>query len=99
MEKEGDRKGHPGPKTKVTVHYTGMLLDGTIFDSSVQRGEPATFGLNQVIKGWQEAVPLLSKGGKGKFIIPSSLAYGARGAGGTIPPNAVLIFEIELLDF
>lgn len=87
----------PTATSNVKVHYTGMLLDGKVFDSSVQRGEPISFGLNQVIKGWTEGVQLMSVGSKYKFLIPSNLAYGERGAGGVIPPNADLIFEIELL--
>ncbi len=87
----------PTATSNVKVHYTGMLLDGKIFDSSVQRGEPISFGLNQVIKGWTEGVQLMPIGSKYKFLIPSNLAYGERGAGGVIPPNADLIFEIELL--
>jgi peptidyl-prolyl cis-trans isomerase A (cyclophilin A) len=87
----------PTATSNVKVHYTGMLLDGKVFDSSVQRGEPISFGLNQVIKGWTEGVQLMPIGSKYKFYIPSNLAYGERGAGGVIPPNADLIFEIELL--
>jgi peptidyl-prolyl cis-trans isomerase A (cyclophilin A) len=87
----------PVATSNVKVHYTGMLLDGKIFDSSVQRGETIDFGLNQVIKGWTEGVQLMSEGSKYKFYIPSNLAYGERGAGGVIPPNADLIFEIELI--
>ena len=98
MEKEGDGKGHPDMHSKITAHYHGTLLDGTVFDSSVDRGQSFTFELNRVIKGWQEAIPLLSKGGKGKFIIPSELAYGSRAAG-SIPANSVLVFDIELIDF
>ncbi len=99
MEKEGDGKGNPSMTDKVTAHYHGTLLDGTIFDSSVDRGTPFEFSLGGVVKGWQEAIPLLSRGGKGKFIIPSALAYGERGAGAKIGPNSVLIFDIELIDF
>ena len=83
---------------KVTVHYHGTLLDGTVFDSSVERGEPISFSLGQVIPGWQEGIPYLKKGGKGKLIIPSHLAYGGRRAG-KIPPFSVLVFEVELIDF
>jgi peptidylprolyl isomerase len=99
MEKEGDGKGHPDMNSNITAHYHGSLLDGTIFDSSVDRGQPFTFQLKGVIKGWQEAIPLLTKGGKGKFLIPSKLAYGSRAAGSSIPANSVLIFDIELIDF
>lgn len=98
IEKEGMGE-HPLPTGKVTTHYKGTLIDGTKFDSSYDRGQPLEFGLNQVIRGWQQAIPLLKKGGKGTFYIPSGLAYGPQGAGGVIPPNAVLIFEIELIDF
>jgi FKBP-type peptidyl-prolyl cis-trans isomerase len=87
----------PLPTSNVKVHYTGMFLDGKVFDSSVQRGEPIDFGLNQVIKGWIEGVQLMQEGSKYKFYIPSQLAYGERGAGGVIPPNADLMFEIELI--
>ena len=98
IEEEGDGKGHPDMNSKITAHYHGTLLDGTVFDSSVDRGQPFAFELNRVVKGWQEAIPLLSKGGKGKFIIPSELAYGSRAAG-SIPANSVLVFDIELIDF
>jgi len=82
----------------VTVHYEGWLHDGTKFDSSLDRGEPATFSLNQVILGWQDGVPGMRVGGKRKLVIPSKLAYGAQGAGdGVIPPHATLVFDIELL--
>lgn len=87
----------PIATSNVKVHYTGMFLDGKIFDSSVQRGQTIDFGLNQVIKGWTEGVQLMPEGSKYKFYIPSSLAYGERGAGGVIPPNTDLIFEIELI--
>jgi FKBP-type peptidyl-prolyl cis-trans isomerase len=81
----------------VTVNYTGTLIDGTVFDSSVERGQPASFPVNRVIPGWSEALKLMKPGAKWKVFIPSELAYGERGAGGKIKPNAVLIFEIELI--
>lgn len=83
----------------VSVHYTGMLLDGTVFDSSYQRKEPITFpiGIGQVIAGWDEGILLLNEATKARFVIPSELAYGSRGAGGVIPPNATLIFDVELV--
>ena len=81
----------------VTCHYHGTLIDGTIFDSSVQRGKPASFPLNQVIKGWTEGVQLMPTGSKWRFFIPPNLGYGERGAGGVIGPNSTLIFEVELL--
>ena len=94
--KEG--KGEkPKATDKVTVHYHGTLTDGTVFDSSVKRGEPATFPLNGVIKGWTEIVQMMPVGSKWKVVIPPELAYGERGAGGTIGPNETLVFEIELL--
>lgn len=82
---------------QVTVHYSGYLLNGTKFDSSVDRGQPATFGLNQVIRGWTEGLQLMKQGGKTKFIIPPDLGYGPQGAGGIIPPNAWLVFDVELI--
>lgn len=88
----------PTAGQKVTTHYTGMLIDGTIFDSSVQRGEPITFPVGGVILGWQEALQMMPKGSKWKLYIPQDLAYGERGAGAVIPPFSTLIFEIELLD-
>jgi FKBP-type peptidyl-prolyl cis-trans isomerase len=93
---EGTGKS-PKPTDNVTVHYTGKLIDGTVFDSSVQRGQPATFGLNQVIAGWTEGLQLLKEGGKAILYIPSELGYGERGAGGQIPPYSALIFEVELI--
>ena len=87
----------PSETDQVTVHYHGTLLDGTVFDSSVDRGQPATFPVNGVIPGWVEALQLMNVGSKHKLYIPSNLAYGERGAGGSIGPNATLIFEVELL--
>jgi FKBP-type peptidyl-prolyl cis-trans isomerase FklB len=87
----------PTPYNTVTCHYHGTLIDGTIFDSSVQRGKPASFPLNQVIKGWTEGVPLMATGSKWRFFIPPSLGYGDRQVGPTIGPNSTLIFEVELL--
>ncbi|MFR9166087.1 MAG: FKBP-type peptidyl-prolyl cis-trans isomerase [Dysgonomonas sp.] len=83
---------------QVTVHYQGTLIDGTIFDNSIQRGTPATFGVNQVIKGWTEALQLMPVGSKWRLFIPSDLAYGESGAGQHIEPNSTLIFDVELLD-
>ena len=87
----------PTATDEVTVHYTGKLLDGTKFDSSLDRGEPTSFPLNGVIKGWTEGLQLMGEGAKYQFIIPSELAYGARGAGEQIGPNATLYFEVELI--
>ena len=87
----------PTTADQVTVHYHGMLTDGTVFDSSVDRGQPATFGVTQVIEGWTEALQLMSVGDKWKLTIPANLAYGDQGAGGMIGPGATLIFEVELL--
>ncbi|MCU0702644.1 MAG: FKBP-type peptidyl-prolyl cis-trans isomerase [Fimbriiglobus sp.] len=83
----------------VTVHYTGWLLNGTVFDSSRKRGQTISFGLHQVIKGWTVGVPGMKKGGKRLLHIPPEMAYGSRGAGRDIPPNSTLVFEIELTDF
>ena len=94
----GTGKGKaPAAASSVTVHYTGKLVDGTVFDSSVERKEPATFMVNQVIPGWTEALQLMHEGDKWMLFIPSELGYGERGAGGQIPPNAALIFEVELI--
>jgi FKBP-type peptidyl-prolyl cis-trans isomerase FklB len=87
----------PNPDDQVTVHYHGMLTDGTVFDSSVDRGEPAQFGVTQVIPGWVEALQLMSVGDKWKLTIPSELAYGDKGAGNLIGPGETLVFEVELI--
>lgn len=96
VEKEGEGAS-PKADDEVTVHYTGRLLDGTVFDSSVNRGEPATFPLNRVIPGWTEGVQLMKEGAKYTFFIPSDLAYGPQGIQGAIPPHSTLIFEVELI--
>ncbi len=96
VEKEGTG-AQPTAEDEVTVHYTGKLLDGTVFDSSVNRGQPATFPLNRVIPGWTEGVQLMKEGAKYTFFIPSDLAYGAQGVPNAIPPHSTLIFEVELL--
>ena len=96
VEKEGTGK-QPKATDEVTVHYTGRLLDGKVFDSSVSRGEPATFPLNRVIPGWTEGLQLMKEGAKYVFFIPSELAYGEHGAGRDIPPHSTLIFEVELI--
>ena len=88
----------PARQDMVVTHYTGMLIDGTVFDSSVERGEPATFRLDQVIPGWTEALQLMQVGDKWKIYLPSELAYGERGAGADIPPNSALVFEVELIE-
>lgn len=87
----------PTSSDQVTVHYTGKLIDGTVFDSSVERGAPATFGVTQVIPGWVEALQMMKEGAKWRLYIPSQLAYGPNGAGGVIGPNATLIFDVELI--
>ncbi len=94
--KEGDGK-KPSAKDTVRCHYEGFLIDGTVFDSSVQRGEPAEFGLQQVIAGWTEGLQLMQEGAKYRFFIPYRLGYGESGAAGTIPPYAALIFDVELI--
>ncbi|WGE89198.1 FKBP-type peptidyl-prolyl cis-trans isomerase [Actinobacillus arthritidis] len=88
----------PTADSTVRVHYTGSLIDGTVFDSSVKRGTPAEFPVGGVIKGWTEALQLMTVGSKWRLTIPQELAYGERGAGASIPPFATLIFEVELLD-
>ncbi len=91
----GDR---PNAVSKVRVHYHGTLQDGTVFDSSIERGSASTFGLNQVIKCWTEGIQLMQAGGKSKLVCPAKIAYGRRGSPPAIPPNATLTFEVELLD-
>ncbi len=93
---EGDGP-KPTAQDRVEVHYTGKLIDGTVFDSSVERGAPATFGVTQVIPGWVEALQMMPEGSKWRLFIPSQLAYGPQGAGGVIGPNSTLIFDVELL--
>jgi len=95
--KKGEGK-IPVATDTVKVHYEGTLIDGTIFDSSIQRGQPASFGVTQVIQGWVEALQLMPVGSKWKLYIPSNLAYGEAGAGNSIEPNSTLIFDVELLD-
>lgn len=96
VEKEGTGI-QPTATDEVTVHYTGKLLNGQVFDSSVSRGEPATFPLNRVIPGWTEGVQLMKEGAKYTFFIPSDLAYGPQGVPNAIPPHSTLIFEVELI--
>ena len=95
--KEGNGK-KPKATDRVRCHYEGTLIDGTLFDSSIQRGEPAVFGVKQVIAGWVEALQLMSEGSKWRLFIPSELAYGANGAGEMIPPHSTLIFEVEMIE-
>ena len=95
--REGNGK-QPKATDRVKCHYEGTLIDGTKFDSSYDRGEPATFGLNQVIAGWTEGVQLMQEGAKYRFFIPYNLAYGERGAGSSIPPFASLLFDVELIE-
>ncbi len=93
---EGDGQ-QPKPTDEVTVNYRGTLVDGTEFDSSYKRGQPATFKVNEVVPGWSEALPLMKSGAKWQLFVPADLAYGEKGAGRDIPPNATLIFEVELI--
>ncbi len=101
VTKEGTGDSTPKIGDSITAHYKGTLLNGTKFDSSYDRGEPFSFqvGLGRVIKGWDEAFQAMKKGEKRTLIIPSKIGYGSRGAGGSIPPNATLVFEVELIDF
>lgn len=94
---ESGKGDSPKASDNVEVHYTGKLIDGTVFDSSVERGVPASFGVTQVIPGWVEALQLMHEGDKWRLYIPSNLAYGPNGAGGVIGPNMTLIFDVELL--
>ena len=94
---EGNGK-KPSSTDRVKCHYEGTLIDGTLFDSSIKRGQPAVFGVNQVIKGWVEAVQVMSEGSKWRLFIPSELGYGAQQAGEMIPPHSTLIFEVELIE-
>lgn len=87
----------PSPTDNVTVHYRGTLVDGTEFDSSYKRNEPATFGVDRVIAGWKEALPMMKEGAKWQLFVPSKLAYGEQGSGSKIPPNSALLFEVELI--
>ncbi len=88
----------PAATDSVKCHYEGTLIDGTVFDSSYRRGEPAVFPLNGVIRGWTEGVQLMAEGSKYRFFIPYQLAYGERGAGASIPPYAALVFDVELIE-
>lgn len=94
--KEGNGK-KPSATDRVQCHYEGTLIDGTIFDSSIKRGEPAVFGVNQVIKGWVEALQLMQEGAKWRLYIPYDMAYGEHGAGEMIPPYSALVFDVELI--
>ena len=94
---EGNGK-KPSATDRVKCHYEGTLIDGTLFDSSIKRGQPAVFGLNQVIKGWTEGLQLMGEGAKYRFFIPSQLGYGAQQAGEMIPPHSTLIFDVELIE-
>ena len=88
----------PGPTSRVVTHYEGKFIDGQTFDSSIERGEPASFPVDRVIKGWTEALQMMKEGDVWRLVIPAELAYGERGVRGTIPPNSVLVFEVELIE-
>ena len=96
LEQGGGRS--PGPKSNVVVHYHGTFISGDVFDSSLERGEPATFPVNRVIKGWTQALQMMKEGDVWRLTIPAHLAYGKRGVGQTIPPDTVLVFEVELIE-
>ena len=99
VKKAGDGKKTPSNGQKVTVHYTGSLMDGRVFDSSVRRGTPADFAIGEVIEGWNEALVTMTAGEQRTLIIPPELGYGTMGYPGVIPPNAYLIFDVELIKF
>lgn len=100
LKKGPGKGGKPGADATVTVRYKGTLIDGTVFDQTDPNQAPAVFGLKGLIKGWQEVIPMMSRGDKVEIVLPSELAYGARGSSdGSIKPDQVLVFEIELLDF
>ncbi len=99
IDRKGDGKEKPNLVSRVKVHYEGRLLNGEVFDSSIERGEPIVFPLTNVIKGWQEGIQLLTKGSKATLLIPSGMAYGPKGFPPTIPPNSPLVFSVELIDF
>ena len=94
---EGDGKS-PGPESNVITHYLGTFINGDVFDSSLERGKPAQFPVNRVIKGWTEALQLMKEGDVWRLVIPPQLGYGERGAGDTVPPDTVLVFEVELIE-
>ena len=94
---QGDGKS-PGPGSNVVTHYHGTFINGDVFDSSLERGKPAQFPVNRVIKGWTEALQLMKEGDVWRLVIPPQLGYGERGAGDTVPPDTVLVFEVELIE-